>query len=81
MKIYEEYSGGMDKPDNAMIKELQSLEDENSQIKEQLTLLQKDYEIAQQQLVTSKPELITIRRRKRMSMKVVYWRKDRGTMN
>lgn len=81
MKIYEEYSGGMDKPDNAMIKELQSLEDENSQIKEQLTLLQKDYEIAQQQLVTSKPELITIRHRKRMSMKVVYWRKDRGTMN
>ena len=71
----------MDKPNNAMIKELQSLEDENSQIKEQLTLLQKDYEIAQQQLVTSKPELITIRRRKRMSMKVVYWRKDRGTMN
>lgn len=71
----------MDKPDNAMIKELQSLEDENSQIKEQLALLQKDYEVAQQQLVTSKPKLITIRSRKRMSMKVVYWRKDLATMN
>ena len=81
MKIYDEFSGGMDKPDNAMIKELQSLEDENSKIKGQLALLQKDYEIAQQQLVTSKPQLITTRRRKRMNMKVVYWRKDLGTMN
>ena len=71
----------MDKSDNAMIKELQSLEDENSQIKEQLALLQKDYEIAQQQLVTSKPKLITTRSRKRKSMKVVCWRKDLATMN
>ena len=54
MKIYEEFSGGTDKPDNAMIKELQSLEDENTQIKEQLALLKKDYEIAQQQLVRNK---------------------------
>ena len=81
MKIYEEFSSGMDKPDNAMIKELQSLEDENSKIKGQLVLLQKDYEIAQQQLVTSKRQLITTRRRKHMNMKVVYWRKDLGTMN
>ncbi|CBK25061.2 uncharacterized protein [Blastocystis hominis] len=50
MKIYEEFSGGTDKPDNAMIKELQSLEDENTQIKEQLALLKKDYELSQQQL-------------------------------
>lgn len=51
MKIFEELSDRTAKPESSMIGELQSLEDENNQMKEQLALLQKDYELAQQQLV------------------------------
>lgn len=81
MKIFEELSEGADKHESSMLKELQSLEDENSQMKEQLESLKRDYEIARQQLVFFKSISMRFRSRKPRIITVDYWKKDLEMMS